>query len=163
MVSITDSPDKAARWKAQYSIADRNVYTYDTMERMADNPDIDVVYIVTPNALHLQHTLAAAKAGKHVYCEKPMEISLERREQMMARVQGGGSHAGRRIPAAVQSPTTSECVRLAREKVLGTVNIVEAVSAISVGDPSQWRLKRALAGGGALMDVGVYACRPCAT
>ena len=153
---ITDSPDKAARWKAQYGIADRNVYTYDTMERMADNPDIDVVYIVTPNALHLQHTLAAAKAGKHVYCEKPMEISLERCEQMMAACKAADRMLG--VAYRLQfEPNNLECVRLAREKVLGAVNIVEAGFCISVGDPNQWRLKRALAGGGALMDVGVYA------
>src|SRR4029434_6119374 len=56
---ITDSSDYDARWATQYGCPDRNVYTYDTMERMADNRDIDVVYIVTPNALHLPHTLAA--------------------------------------------------------------------------------------------------------
>jgi Oxidoreductase family, NAD-binding Rossmann fold len=61
---ITDTPAKAASWQAQYDIADRNIYTYDTMQRMADNPDIDVVYIVTPNALHLDNALAAAKADK---------------------------------------------------------------------------------------------------
>jgi predicted dehydrogenase len=57
---ITDTPAKAASWKTQYNIPDRGIYTYDTMQRMADNPDIDVVYIVTPNALHLDHALAAA-------------------------------------------------------------------------------------------------------
>ena len=46
------------------------------MEQMADNPDIDVVYVVTPNALHAEHTIKAAKAGKHVLCEKPMEVSV---------------------------------------------------------------------------------------
>ena len=153
---ITDSPDKAARWKAQYGIPDRNVYTYDTMERMADNPDIDVVYIVTPNALHLPHTLAAAKAGKHVYCEKPMEISIERCDLMLAACKAANRLLG--IAYRLQfEPNNLECVRIAREKELGAVKIVEAGFCISVGDPKQWRLKRALAGGGALMDVGVYA------
>ena len=49
---VTGTPAKAAKWKAQYGIPDRSIYNYDTMQRMADNPDIDVVYVVTPNALH---------------------------------------------------------------------------------------------------------------
>src|SRR5450432_2388573 len=79
---VTGHPDKAARWQAQYNIPDKNVYNYDTMEKMADNPDIDVVYVVTPNALHAEHTIKAAKAGKHVFSEKPMEVSVEKCEQM---------------------------------------------------------------------------------
>src|ERR1044072_4867128 len=75
---ITDSPEKARQWQAQYNIPAKNCYTYDTMEQIARNKDIDVVYIVTPNALHLEQTQRAAKAGKHVYCEKPMETSVER-------------------------------------------------------------------------------------
>ena len=61
---VTGTPAKAARWKAQYGIADKNIYSYETMHRMADNPDIDVVYVVTPNAIHLDNALVAAKAGK---------------------------------------------------------------------------------------------------
>ena len=80
---ITDSPAKASAWQRQYAIPARSIYTYDTMARMADNPDIDVVYVVTPNALHLQHGSAAAKAGKHVFCEKPLEISVERCRQQI--------------------------------------------------------------------------------
>src|SRR5262245_699626 len=72
---ITGTPAKAEQWKARYNIPDKNIYNYDTMSRLADNPDIDVVYVVTPNALHADHTIKAAKAGKHVLCEKPMEVS----------------------------------------------------------------------------------------
>ena len=80
---ITGTPAKAARWKAQYNIPDNCIYNYDTMDRLADNPDIDVVYVVTPNALHAEHTLKAAKAGKHVLSEKPMEVSVEKCWQMI--------------------------------------------------------------------------------
>src|ERR1700722_1862636 len=83
---VTGTPAKAVRWKAQYGIADANIYDYQTMHRIADNPDIDVVYVVTPNGLHLDNALVAAKAGKHVFCEKPMEILVERWEQMIAAV-----------------------------------------------------------------------------
>src|SRR4051794_2862978 len=49
---VTGTPSKIPVWKSKYNIPDKNVYNYDNMEQMADNPDIDVVYIVTPNGLH---------------------------------------------------------------------------------------------------------------
>jgi predicted dehydrogenase len=153
---VTDSPDKAAQWQSRYGIRDKNVFTYDTMERMADNRDIDVVYVVTPNALHLPHTLAAAKAGKHVFCEKPMEVSAERCEQMIAACKAADRLLGIAYRCQFE-PNNLECMRLARDKEFGAVRIIEAGFCVPAGpDPNQWRLKRAL-GGGALMDVGVYA------
>jgi hypothetical protein len=87
---VTGTPSKIPVWKERYNIPDKNVYNSDTMEQMADNPDIDVVYVVTPNGLHGEHTIKAAKAGKHVFCEKPMEISVEKCEQMIAAVKKAG-------------------------------------------------------------------------
>src|SRR5215510_7711043 len=75
---VTGSSGKVEEWRKKYNLPARSVYTYDTMHRMDDNDDIDIVYVVTPNALHLEHALAAAAAGKHVFCEKPMEITVER-------------------------------------------------------------------------------------
>jgi predicted dehydrogenase len=152
---ITDTPEKAKKWQAMYNIPAKNVYTYDTMEKMVGNKDIDVVYIVTPNALHLEQTQRAAKAGKHVYCEKPMETSVERCQQMI----DACKQAGRKLGIAYRcqfEPHNLECIRIARDKELGAVKIVEATFGFAIGDPSQWRLKHALSGGGALMDVGVY-------
>jgi predicted dehydrogenase len=153
---ITGSSDKAKAWRAKYGIPERNVYSYDTMHRLADNADIDVVYVVTPNALHAEHTIAAAKAGKHVFCEKPMEVSVERCQQMI----DACKTAGRMLGIAYRCQFDSyhrECMRIARSKELGEVRLVEASFGFVIGDPRQWRLRRALAGGGALMDVGIYA------
>jgi glucose-fructose oxidoreductase len=63
---VTGSPDKGKKWAHEHGFLESSIYNYDTMDRMADNPDIDIVYVVTPNALHAQHVMAAAKAGKHV-------------------------------------------------------------------------------------------------
>ncbi len=153
---ITDTPDKAAKWKSQYGILDRNVYTYETMAKLADNKDIDVVYIVTPNALHAEQTALAAKAGKHVFCEKPMEVSVEKCQEMIDVCKA----AKRRLGVAYRcqfDPNHLECMRLGREKDLGSIKIIEAGFGFNIGAPGQWRLKRALSGGGALMDVGIYA------
>jgi predicted dehydrogenase len=153
---VTGHPAKAEKWKAQYNIPDKNIYNYDTMEKMADNPDIDVVYVVTPNALHAGHTIKAAKAGKHVLCEKPMEVSVEKCQQMIDACKA----ANRLLAIGYRSrfdPLTQECIKLAREKVFGETKMIQAGFGFRIGDPTQWRLKRDLAGGGALMDVGIYA------
>ena len=153
---VTGTPAKAQAWQAKYGLDTRSVYSYDTMHRMAENRDIDVVYVVTPNALHARDTIAAAKAGKHVFCEKPLEISVERCQQMIDACR----QAGRMLGTAYRcqfDPHHLECIRLARERVFGALNIIQAGFAIDVGGPGQWRLKRELAGGGALMDVGIYA------
>ena len=153
---VTGTPAKAEKWKAQYNLPDKNIYNYDTMEQMADNPDIDVVYVVTPNALHAEHTIKAAKAGKHVLCEKPMEVSSEKCQQMI----DACKKAGRQLAIGYRlhfEPNNLECVRLAREKVFGNLKLIEADFGFRIGDPKQWRLNRALAGGGPLMDVGIYA------
>jgi predicted dehydrogenase len=153
---VTDTPAKAEKWKSQYGIAERNIYTYDTMDKMAGNPDIDVVYIVTPNALHAEQTIACAKAGKHVFCEKPMEVSVEKCQQMI----DACKTANRKLAIAYRcqfEPNHLECIRIARDREFGAIRIIEAGFGIPIGDAGQWRLKRALSGGGALMDVGIYA------
>ncbi len=152
---VTDSPAKAAAWQTKYGIPARSVYTYDTMARMADNPDINVVYVVTPNALHLQHGTDAAKAGKHVFCEKPLEISVERCQQLIDTVKA----AKRRLGVAYRcrfEPHHLEAIRLARSQEFGALRAIDAFFSFEI-QPSVWRLKRALSGGGPLLDIGIYA------
>ena len=81
---ITGSPEKGEAWSKEYGFPAKNIYHYDTMARLAENPDIDIVYIVTPNALHAQHVIAAAWAKKHVICEKPMAVSVAECDAMLA-------------------------------------------------------------------------------
>ncbi len=83
---ITGTPEKVGKWKERYKIPDKNIYNYQNMDSIRDNPDIDIVYVVTPNALHAEHTIRAAKAGKHVICEKPMATSVEDCEAMIAAI-----------------------------------------------------------------------------
>ena len=152
---VTGSPSKVGAWKARYAIPDENVYSYDTMAEMAGNPDIDVVYIATPNAFHDGQAIAAARAGKHVFCEKPMAVSVERCRKMIDACDA----ADRKLAVAYRcqyDPHHLEMIRLAREKTFGAVRVIESSFGFTIGDPGQWRLKKQLAGGGALMDVGIY-------
>jgi predicted dehydrogenase len=152
---ITDSPAKARAWQSKYAIPARSVYTYDTMARMADNPDIDVVYVVTPNALHLQHGSAAAKAGKHVFCEKPLEISVERCRALINTVQAAKRTLGVAYRCRFE-PHHLEAIRLAKSRRFGALRMIDSFFGFNI-QPSGWRLKRALSGGGPLLDVGIYA------
>ncbi|MBS0416863.1 MAG: Gfo/Idh/MocA family oxidoreductase [Proteobacteria bacterium] len=151
---ITGTPAKAARWQAQYNIPARNIYNYETMHRIADNADIDVVYVVTPNAIHLENALVAAKAGKHVFCEKPMEISVERCQQMIDAVKAANRLLGIGYRCRFE-PHHLECMALARERHFGAVKVIDAHFGFNI-PPGVWRLKKDLAGGGPLMDVGIY-------
>ena len=74
---VTGSPEKIPEWQKKYGIADKNVYSYETLPEIADNPDIDVVYVVTPTFLHKKFSVMAAEAGKHVWCEKPMAMTVD--------------------------------------------------------------------------------------
>jgi predicted dehydrogenase len=152
---VTDTAEKAKKWQAQHGLPARSIYTYDTMAKMADNKDIDVVYIVTPNALHLEQTIASAKAGKHVFCEKPMEISAERCQQMIDACKA----ANRKLGIAYRCQYDAnhlEMMRIARSKEFGELRLIEAGFGFPIGEGG-WRLKKALSGGGALVDVGIYA------
>jgi predicted dehydrogenase len=153
---VTGHPAKAEQWKAQYNISDKNVYNYDNMEDMANNPDIDVVYVVTPNGLHAEHTIKAARAGKHVLSEKPMEVSVEKCQQMIDECRKAGKQLaiGYRLHF---EPTNLECIRLGREKVFGDLKMIEAGFGGHQGNPNVWRFNKKLAGGGPLMDMGIYA------
>lgn len=157
---ITSSPDRVRSIAAEYGIPPSSVYTYDEMPRMRENPNIHAVYVVTPNALHREHTVAAARAGKHVLCEKPMAVSVAECDEMIAACRA----ADVKLAVAYRlqfEPHHLECMRLAREKVFGDLKLIEAGFGFRIGDPNQWRLRRELAGGGALMDVGIYVIQAC--
>ena len=87
---VTGSPAKAAQWKQQYNLPDKSIYDYKTFDRMIDNPDIDIVYVVLPNALHAEYVVRAAQAGKHVICEKPMATSVADAQHMLAAMKKAG-------------------------------------------------------------------------
>jgi predicted dehydrogenase len=129
---VTGHPAKAVTWKAKYNIPDDCIYNYETMAQMADNPSIDVVYVVTPNALHAESTVKAASAGKHVLSEKPMEVSVEKCQQMI----DACKKANRQLAVGYRlhfEPNNRECARLAREKVFGEVKMIEAGFGFRIG------------------------------
>lgn len=146
---------KASAAAAQYGIEPKRIYDYKSYDRMRDDPAVEVVYIVLPNSMHAEFTVRAAQAGKHVLCEKPMANSVAECQQMI----DACAQAGKKLMIAYRmqyEPYNREVIRLARAGELGKLKGFTAVNGQTQGDPRQWRLKRALAGGGALPDVGIY-------
>ncbi len=152
---VTGTPSKVAEWQAEHGIPDKNIYDYQNFDSIAGNPDIDIVYVVLPNSMHHEFTIRAAQAGKHVICEKPMSVSVSEGEEMIAACKKAGVQLsiGYRLRF---EPFTQELIRLARAETFGKLKMVEADFGFRIGDPTQWRLKKDLAGGGPMMDVGIY-------
>ena len=153
---VTGTPAKADEWMKKYDIPKANVYDYKTFDRIADNKDIDVVYVVLPNSMHEEFVVRAAQAGKHVICEKPMAITPKACQNMI----DACKKANKQLAIGYRlhyEPFTQEVMRLGQEKVFGPIKFIESSDAFRIGDPTQWRMKKDMAGGGALMDVGIYA------
>jgi predicted dehydrogenase len=150
---VTGTPSKAAEWKKKYEIPDRNVYNYDTFERIAENPEVDIVYVVVPNGLHAEFAVRAAKAGKHVICEKPMATTAEDCDRIITACE----EAKKKLSIGYRlhfEPYNREVMRLANDKDFGAIKKVEAVDAF-VYRGRTWRVDAKLAGG-PLMDLGIY-------
>lgn len=152
---ITGSKEKGQQWAKDYGFSEKNIYDYTSMQRMADNRDIDIVYVVTPNSLHAPHTIAAAKAGKHVICEKPMAMTAAECDTMIAACQ----KANVRLSIGYRlhfEPHTQELKRLAVEKDFGTFMKMSGGNGFRMAR-KVWRAEHKLSGGGPLMDMGVYS------
>ena len=156
---ITGTPAKAVEWKKKYNIPDANIYNYQNFDEIINNKAIDLVYVVLPNSMHKEYTIRAAKAGKHVIVEKPMAITAKDCEEMIAACKAAGVQlaVGYRLH---YEPYNMEIKRLGQGKVFGQVKLVESSLGYKTGDPSEWRLHKALSGGGPLMNLGVY-CVQC--
>ena len=152
---VSGSPDKARTVAAQYGIARDAVYDYASFDRIAENPAVRAVYIVLPNAMHHDFVLRAARAGKHVLCEKPMAVSSAQAREMTAACRAAAVKL--MVAYRIQyEPTNREVMRLIRSGELGPVKFIDAINTQQQGDPDQWRMKKAMAGGGALPDIGLY-------
>ncbi len=152
---VSGDPDKAKKIARQYGVRENAIYDYRHFERLADNREVQVVYIVLPNGMHAEYTKRAAAIGKHVLCEKPMAVSSAEGQQMI----DACKKAQRLLMIAYRSqyePMDRMIAKWVKDKQLGSLREFIAGNSQNVGDPEQWRLKRALAGGGPLPDVGIY-------
>ena len=151
---VSGHPDKAAAIAQKYNVPKASIYNYENLEAMRDNKQIDAVYIGLPNSMHAEYTIRSAKAGKHVLCEKPMAVSVPEAESMIQACKD----ANVKLMIAYRlhyEPTNLRAVKLIHDGAIGKVQSIQSTYGFSCG-PEEWRLKKSLAGGGPLMDVGIY-------
>jgi predicted dehydrogenase len=152
---VSGHPDKANKLALRYGVNPKNIYNYENYDSIRDNAEVDVIYIVLPNSMHAEYTIRGAQAGKHVLSEKPMAVSAAECQAMI----DAASKANRKLMVAYRcryEPFNQEMIRMARSQDLGPVKIIQTEVGFNIGDPSQWRCKKAMAGGGSLMDIGIY-------
>ncbi|WP_455169630.1 Gfo/Idh/MocA family protein [Aegicerativicinus sediminis] len=153
---VTGSPDKIPFWQEKYGIKDSNVYNYENMHQIADNNEIDVVYIVLPNSLHKKYTIIGAEAGKHVWCEKPMAMDEEECREMIKSC----NKNKRKLTIGYRmqhEPVTQTIISWNKKKPYGSISSIYAEAGFSMGsqNPEHWKKHKKL-GGGAMFDMGVY-------
>ena len=152
---VTGTPSKIPVWKEKYNIPDKNIYNYENFDSIKDNPDIDIIYVVLPNSMHAEYTIRGFAAGKHVICEKPMALTVADCDKMIA----AAKKAGKQLSIGYRlhfEPFNREMARLGTNKVYGDIKKLAAGFGFVIGDPNQWRLKKDLAGGGPMQDLGIY-------
>jgi len=153
---ISGTPAKIKDWQAKYNIPEKNCYNYENYDNIKNNPDIDAVYVITPNGLHKEQVIRVAKAGKHAICEKPMALNAKEGQEMVDACKKANVKllVGYRMHF---EPKTLEIINMRNNGEFGKVLFFQGLCGFKIGDPSQWRLNKKLAGGGSMMDIGIYA------
>ncbi len=153
---VTGTPAKEDIWRKEYAIPAGNIYNYQNFDEIAKNIEVDVIYIVLPNAMHKEYAIRAARAGKHVIVEKPMATTAADAMEIIDACKKANVQlaVGYRLHF---EPYNMEMKRLGQEKILGQVRHVQAsLGYRTIPDLNDWHLKKSLSGGGALQNLGVY-------
>ncbi len=151
---VSGTPSKLKTWQERHRLPEAALYDYSNFDSIANNPDIDVVYVVLPPSMHAEYTIRAAKAGKHVWCEKPMAPSVKECEAMIraCRDNGVSLAIGYRLH---HEPNTQKIMQFRREQKYGKAVHVTAEAGYRDPRKDHWKQKKAM-GGGVMGDMGVY-------
>jgi glucose-fructose oxidoreductase len=151
---VTGTPSKAETWKKEHKLQDKDIYNYQSFDSIANNPDIDVVYVVLPPSMHAEYTIRAAKAGKHVWCEKPMAVTEAECKSMIDACNQN------KVKLAIgyrmqHEPNTQKIIQFRKDRTYGNVMKVTAAAGYFDSRTDHWKQKKSL-GGGCTLDMGVY-------
>ncbi len=158
---ITGSPDKIGRWKKAFSIKDENIYNYENLDQIANNPDIDCVYIASPTGTHKAFTIRSLAANKHVICEKPMAPTVTDCDEMII--------AAEKVNKTLQigyrlywDPFNVRLMNAMKNNEFGTFKDLKGGFSYNHGNLTyngDWRVNPKMNPGGALFDIGVYVAQ----
>lgn len=143
------------RARAQALASSADIATvYDDYAALLNSDQVDAVYIPLPNSEHRRWTIAAAEAGKHILCEKPLALNAQEAEEMVA----AADKAGVLLAEAFMyrhHPLVHTVLALLHDGAIGELRLVRSTFSFGLSGDNNIRLDQAL-GGGALMDVGCY-------
>jgi D-xylose 1-dehydrogenase (NADP+, D-xylono-1,5-lactone-forming) len=142
--------ERAAAFASDHGIG-RSFGSYEALLR---DPDVDVVYVALPNHLHTQWTVRALEAGKHVLCEKPLALSVDEVDSIVAASERTGRVAMEGF-MYLHHPQIIQAVDLANRGELGQLELVNGTFSFFLTYPDDPRIDPAM-GGGSLWDVGCY-------
>ncbi|RXK46566.1 Gfo/Idh/MocA family protein [Aquirufa rosea] len=153
---ISGTPEKLEQWGEKYQVPKNQRFSYDELHKIKNNPDIDAVYIMTPNSRHPEFAIQVAQLGKHVISEKPMATNVKDAQKMIDACKKAGVKLliGYRMHF---EPNTLEIIQKREAGEFGKILFFQGLSGFIIGDPKQWRLNKILAGGGSMMDIGIYS------
>jgi glucose-fructose oxidoreductase len=152
---VSGTPAKLDKYGTDYGVPKTHRYSYADFDRIRDNPDIDIVYVVLPVFLHAEYSIRALKAGKHVLCEKPMAMNVAECQAMI----DAAKAADRKLMIGYRchfEPYNRQAIDWVRSRHVGPLSTLQVETGFSIG-PNQWRLEQAKAGGGSMMDIGIYS------
>ncbi|WP_137287587.1 D-xylose 1-dehydrogenase Gfo6 [Halorussus salinisoli] len=153
---VSGSREKAESVADEYGVD--TILDYDQFEAGEGVDAFDAVYVAGPNALHLDYARTAAGHGKHVLCEKPIEVNADRAREMVRACEDAGVTLMVAYRPQVE-PAMRRLREMVRDGILGDPVAFHGWFSghiLRQAGPDQWRLDPEMAGGGALMDVGVY-------
>jgi predicted dehydrogenase len=156
---VSGHRDKAERIAAEYGIPTSSIYNYEDFDQIKNNSNVDAVYVALPNSMHAEYTIRAAKAGKHVLCEKPMATNVADCERMISACKA----ANVKLMIAYRchyEATNLKAVQLIKDGGVGQVQAIQSAFGFNIA-PGEWRLSKTMAGGGPLFDVGIYSLNAC--
>ncbi len=152
---VTGHPsEKGTKYAEMYGIPRTSIYTYEQYDRLADNKDVDAVYIGLPNSMHCEYTVRAARIGKHVLCEKPMAISSAECRTMIKECHA----ANVKLMIAYRlhfDPTWLQTMQIIDSGGIGEIQSFQG-GFFNQQRAGAWRLSRTLGGGGSVLDLGIY-------
>jgi len=151
---VSGNPSKRSALSRKYSVPQAYAYDYEEFDACLARPDIDAVYLAVPNFLHRDYAVAAARAGKHVLCEKPLAVTPGECEDMIR----AAAERGVRLMTAYRlhfERANLEAVEIVRSGKLGEPRIFQSLFAMQVDDGNV-HLADSDRGGGPIYDIGVY-------
>lgn len=155
-LSRVDGIASRDRGRAQRAADDLGIEkAYGSYEELLADPDIEAVYIPLPNHMHLEWTTAAARAGKHVLCEKPIAMTSDEARRMVETCEREGVLLMEAFMYRLH-PMWEKVVELVEAGAIGELRSVQTVFAYFNDDPTNIRNIPEV-GGGALYDIGCYA------